>query len=54
MKKLTLSSHCNGSGMAQHEPVTRIAALYRNGWPGRATSASGHILLAKSVDSPPE
>jgi hypothetical protein len=23
-----------GSGMAQHEPVAQLEALYRNGWPG--------------------
>ena len=25
-----------GSGMAQHEPLALIEALYRNGWPGSA------------------
>src|SRR5215468_1456740 len=34
-QKLTMVVRC-GSGMAQHQPVARIEALYRNGWPGSA------------------
>ena len=28
----------SGSGMAQHEPLARVGALYRNEWPGSATT----------------
>jgi len=42
----------NGSGMAQHGPVARIEALYRNEWPGSAIrrlcyaegASSGHRI----------
>jgi hypothetical protein len=41
-----------GSGMAQHEPVARIKMLYRNGWPGSATSGHWHRrVIAPAVDA---